>query len=70
MTDARPALTRMNPPGLPAAGRFGHSQITVAEPGRTAFLGGAWPSLTGIGVAALADPAFEREVEMVVRLPG
>lgn len=33
------------------------------------FLGGAMPSLTGIGVNALASPAFLLEIEMVVRLP-
>ncbi len=33
------------------------------------FLDGAQPSLTGIGVAALAAPDLQIEVEMVVRMP-
>lgn len=33
------------------------------------FLNGAQPSLTGIGVAALAAPGLLIEVEMVVRVP-
>ncbi len=32
------------------------------------FLDGAQPSLTGIGVAALADPELQIEVEMVVQV--
>ncbi|NGO66449.1 RidA family protein [Rhizobium daejeonense] len=35
-----------------------------------AFLDGAKPSLTGIGVAALAGPDLQIEMEMVVRLPS
>ena len=35
----------------------------------TAFLGGAQPSLTGIGVSALATPELQIEVEMVVQVP-
>ncbi len=35
-----------------------------------ALFGGAQPSLTGIGVAALAGPDLQMEVEMVVRLPS
>ena len=35
-----------------------------------AFLNGAQPSLTGIGVAALASPDLQIEVEMVVQVPG
>lgn len=35
-----------------------------------AFLDGAQPSLTGIGVAALAAPDLLLEMEMVVRLPA
>jgi enamine deaminase RidA (YjgF/YER057c/UK114 family) len=35
-----------------------------------AFLAGAQPSLTGVGVAALAAPDLKIEVEMVVRVPG
>jgi len=34
------------------------------------FLEGAQPSLTGIGVAALAGPNLKIEVEMVVRVPA
>lgn len=34
-----------------------------------AFLDGAQPSLTGIGVAALAAPDLKLELEMTVRLP-
>lgn len=33
------------------------------------FLQGAKPSLTGIGVAALATPELQLEIEMVVRVP-
>ena len=35
-----------------------------------AFLGGAQPSLTGIGVSALAAPDLQLEIEMVVSLPA
>ena len=35
-----------------------------------AFFDGAQPSLTGIGVAALAGPDLQLEVEMIVRLPS
>ena len=34
-----------------------------------AFLDGAQPSLTGIGVSALASPELQLEIEMVVSLP-
>lgn len=34
------------------------------------FLDGARPSLTGVGVAALAGPDFQVEIEMTVRLPN
>ncbi|MFQ6546448.1 RidA family protein [Aestuariibius sp. 2305UL40-4] len=131
------ALTRLNPPSLPNAAEMGYSQITIAEPGRLAFISGqvAWkpggeavpsalaeqaktvaenakaaleavnatphdvimarvylvdltserqeqimphllamfdgaqPSVTGIGVAALAGPDLQIEMEMIVRLP-
>ena len=33
------------------------------------FLDGAQPSLTGVGVAALAATDLQIEVEMVVRIP-
>lgn len=130
------ALIRMNPDTLPDAGKAGYSQITIANPGRLAFVSGqvAWdangsvvpetlegqtkqvvanlggalralnagnrdivqmrvymtelndeamgiamtqimnfldgeqPSLTGIGVAALAGPDLKIEIEMVVQL--
>ena len=38
-------------------------------PSLMAFLDGAQPSLTGIGVAALAGKGLELEMEMVVRVP-
>lgn len=131
-------ITRMNPPTLPDAGNAGYSQISIAEPGRIAFISGqvAWsakgeptpttlsgqaemvvanaraalaavgasakdiliarcylvdlteerlgelwphvhalfdghqPSLTGIGVAALAAPDLQLEIEMTVLLPS
>ncbi len=130
------SIDRMNPPGLPDAGKIGYSQISIAQPGRLAFVSGqvAWrpdgtaapaslaeqtaivvsnlqealdalqastddivqmriymtdlrsetqeiamaelmrfldgaqPSLTGIGVAALAGPDLQIEVEMVVQV--
>jgi enamine deaminase RidA (YjgF/YER057c/UK114 family) len=130
-------ITRINPMSLPNAGNVGYSQISIAEPGRLAFVSGqvAWnadgrpvpptlmeqtdavvgnlkaaleaihatphdivclkvyvvdmtparmdqsmpllmafldgaqPSLTGIGVANLAGPDLQLEIEMVVRLP-
>ncbi|MEM9631880.1 MAG: RidA family protein [Pseudomonadota bacterium] len=132
------SIARMNPKSLPDASRIGYSQISIAEPGRLAFvsgqvawrresgaapealaeqtgvvvenlkgalkaleagpedivqmriymtdlrsetqeiamkeilrfLNGAQPSLTGIGVAALAAPDLQIEVEMVVRIPA
>ena len=39
-------------------------------PGLLSFLDGAEPSLTGVGVAALAAPDLQVEIEMTVRLPG
>lgn len=35
-----------------------------------ALFDGARPSVTGIGVAALAAPELQLEIEMIVRLPG
>lgn len=35
-----------------------------------AFLNGTQPSLTGVGVAALAAPDLQIEIEMSVQLPG
>lgn len=131
------AIKRMNPPSLPDAGQVGYSQISIAQPGKLAFvsgqvawtaagsavpgtlaeqteivvqnlqnaldalgatshdivqmrifavdltperqgvamqplgafLNGAQPSLTGIGVSALASPELEVEIEMVVQVP-
>lgn len=130
-------IVRLNPPSLPDAGEMGYSQISIAEPGRMAFISGqvAWrpngepvpenlteqmeivainakaaldaigatpqdvviarvylvnltperleelmppflaifegeqPSVTGVGVAALAAPDLQVEVEMTIRLP-
>lgn len=130
-------VVRLNPSSLPDAGAAGYSQISIAEPGRIAFISGqvAWdrdgaptpqtlpeqaalvvryakaaldaigasakdllivrvylvnlneerlgqlwphlhalfdgaqPSLTGIGVAALAGPDLQLEIEMTVRIP-
>ena len=41
----------------------------VVMPRLMAFLDGARPSLTGLGVAALAAPDLQIEIEMVVRVP-
>jgi enamine deaminase RidA (YjgF/YER057c/UK114 family) len=38
-------------------------------PGFRALFGTAQPSVTGIGVAALAAPELQIELELVVRLP-
>ena len=130
------SVVRMNPKTLPDAGKVGYSQISIAQPGRLAFVSGqvAWradsgavpgslaeqtaivvenlkgaldaleaspddivqmriyltdlqsetqeiamteilrfldgaqPSLTGIGVVALAAPELQIEVEMVVQV--
>lgn len=40
-----------------------------AMPPLLALFGGARPSLTGVGVAALAEPDLQVEIELVVRLP-
>ncbi|QPM90541.1 RidA family protein [Pseudooceanicola algae] len=42
--------------------------VVMAQLG--AFLAGAQPSLTGIGVSALASPDLQLEIEMVVSVPG
>ncbi len=44
-------------------------RLAVVSEKLAGFLAGATPSLTGVGVAALAAPGLELEVEMVVRLP-
>lgn len=132
------AIMRLNPTTMPDAGQVGYSQISVADPGRLAFvsgqvawsvdggavpgtitqqtevvlgnlghaldalgarpqdivqmriyvvdltperqelvmpllgafLGGARPSLTGIGVSRLASPDLEIEIEMIVLMPA
>ncbi|MFQ1701745.1 RidA family protein [Loktanella agnita] len=43
--------------------------MAIAMPLIVAFLNGAEPSLTGIGVAALAGPDLKIEIEMIVQLP-
>ena len=45
-------------------------RVGEAMPALTHFLDGALPSLTGIGVAALAGPELQVEMEMTVRLPS
>ncbi|MDK1388582.1 RidA family protein [Sinorhizobium sp. 8-89] len=45
-------------------------RIEEVMPHLTAMFAGAQPSLTGIGVAALAAPDLQLEMEMVVRLPS
>lgn len=44
-------------------------RLEVLWPHLHALFDGAQPSLTGVGVAALAAPELQLEVEMVVRLP-
>lgn len=44
-------------------------RIDEVMPHLTAFFQGAQPSLTGIGVAALAGPDLQMEMEMIARLP-
>ena len=46
------------------------ARLEMVMPHLLALFGGAQPSLTGIGVAALAVPDLQMEVEMVVRLPS
>lgn len=43
------SITRLNPPTLPDAGKVGYSQISIAEPGRLAFVSGqvAWTAENG-----------------------
>ena len=43
--------------------------MNILMPPIIAFLNGAEPSLTGIGVAALAGPDLKVEIEMIVQLP-
>ena len=44
-------------------------RMNESMPSLLALFDGAQPSVTGIGVAALADPEFQIEVEMIARLP-
>lgn len=44
--------------------------MAVAMTQLSAFLDGVRPSLTGIGVAALAGPDLQIEIEMVVQVPA
>lgn len=44
--------------------------MIIVMPPIIAFLNGAEPSLTGIGVAALAGPDLKIEIEMIVQLPA
>jgi enamine deaminase RidA (YjgF/YER057c/UK114 family) len=46
------------------------ARMEEAMPHLLAFLGGAQPSLTGVGVAALAAPDLQLEMEMIARLPS
>lgn len=43
--------------------------MSIAMPPIMMFLNGAKPSLTGIGVAALAGPDLKIEIEMIVQIP-
>ena len=43
--------------------------MATAMPPIMAFLDGAAPSLTGIGVAALAGPDLKIEIEMIIQIP-
>ncbi|NMM44709.1 RidA family protein [Rhodospirillaceae bacterium KN72] len=44
-------------------------RMNASMPSLLALFDGAQPSVTGIGVAALADPQFQIEVEMIARVP-
>lgn len=45
-------------------------RLEVLWPHIHALFDGAQPSLTGVGVAALASPELQLEVEMIARLPA
>ena len=45
-------------------------RIGELMPHLLAMFGGARPSLTGVGVAALAGPELQLEIEMIARLPS
>lgn len=53
------AIARMNPQSLPDAAQAGYSQISIAEPGRLAFVSGqvAWRRDGGAAPDALAEQA-------------
>lgn len=63
-------IQRINPPQLFDSTANHHSQGSVVEAGKLAFFGSSLPSLTGIGVQALAGPDLQIEIEMVVRVPS
>ncbi|KZY44644.1 hypothetical protein A3731_07495 [Roseovarius sp. HI0049] len=44
--------------------------MEAVMPQLAAFLGGVQPSVTGVGVTALAAPGLQLEIEMVVSLPA
>lgn len=44
--------------------------MAVVMPQLAAFLDGVQPSVTGVGVTALAEPELQLEIEMVVSLPA
>ncbi|POF29724.1 enamine deaminase RidA (YjgF/YER057c/UK114 family) [Roseibium marinum] len=45
-------------------------RLEQAFPPLLAFFGGAQPCITGVGVAALAAPDLQVELELTVRLPN
>lgn len=45
------------------------ARLEALMPAFLAFFGGEKPSVTGVGVAALASPELQVEMELVVRLP-
>ncbi|WP_308124234.1 RidA family protein [Mycolicibacterium xanthum] len=45
-------------------------RLEEAFPALLEFFGDAYPSMTGIGVQALAGPELQIEIEMVVRVPS
>ncbi len=51
------SVVRMNPKTLPDTGKVGYSQISIAQPGRLAFVSGqvAWPDEGGDVPGSLAE---------------
>ncbi|MEQ8897833.1 MAG: RidA family protein [Roseovarius sp.] len=45
-------------------------KMEVVMPQLSGFLNGVQPSVTGVGVSALASPELQLEIEMVVSLPA